>query len=368
MSNMSGGRIMIMAGGTGGHLFPALAVADYLRARGVEVRWLGSRGGMESRLVPKHNYPIDYISISGLRGKGVLGWLLAPYKINIAILQALRLMLKFKPDAVLGMGGFVTGPGGVAALLMSKPLIIHEQNAIAGLTNRLLSKIADRVLQAFPGALKVKGVETVGNPIRDSISKIEQTEMQGGPLRLLVVGGSLGALALNETIPQALAQMEPSSRPQVRHQCGERHLDSARAAYDAVGVEAQVTPFIDDMAEAYSWADLVICRAGALTVSELAAVGVASILIPFPHAVDDHQTANGQFLVNASGAEMVQQSELSAERLSSMLTRYCQEPEAGRELLKQMAANAKSLAKPESAAEVASICARAMNLELRDVA
>lgn len=359
---------MIMAGGTGGHLFPALAVADYLRARGVEVRWLGSRGGMESRLVPKHNYPIDYISISGLRGKGVLGWLLAPYKINIAIFQALRLMLKFKPDAVLGMGGFVTGPGGIAALLMSKPLIIHEQNAIAGLTNRLLSKIADRVLQAFPGALKVKGVATVGNPIRDSISKLEQTEMQDGPLRLLVVGGSLGALALNETIPQALAQMEPSTRPQVRHQCGERHLDAAKTAYDAAAVAAQVTPFIDDMAEAYSWADLVICRAGALTVSELAAVGVASILIPYPHAVDDHQTANGQFLVSAGGAEMLQQSDLTAESLGSMLTKYCQQPEVGRVLLKQMAANAKSLAKPEATAEVAAICARAMNFELRDVA
>lgn len=300
------GRIMIMAGGTGGHLFPALAVADYLRERGVEVRWLGARGGMESRLVPKHDFAIDYISISGLRGKGLLGWLLAPYKINLAIMQALRLMLKFKPDAVLGMGGFVTGPGGVAAFLMGKPLIIHEQNAIAGLTNRLLSKLADHVLQAFPYALKMKNVKTVGNPIRESICNVKSTiDMQNfeQPMRLLVVGGSLGAQALNETIPQALAQMDAANRPEVRHQCGERHLDDAKTAYKEVAVEANVVPFIDDMADAYRWADLVICRAGALTVSELAAAGVPSILVPFPYAVDDHQTANGQFLVNAGGAE-----------------------------------------------------------------
>ncbi|MCW8825321.1 MAG: undecaprenyldiphospho-muramoylpentapeptide beta-N-acetylglucosaminyltransferase, partial [Gammaproteobacteria bacterium] len=264
------GRIMIMAGGTGGHLFPALAVADYLRERGVEVRWLGAEGGMESRLIPKHDFAIDYISIGGLRGKGILGWILAPYKINIAIFQALRLMLKFKPDAVLGMGGFVTGPGGVAALLMSKPLIIHEQNAIAGLTNRLLSKIADHVLQAFPNALKVKGVQTVGNPIRLSICQIKRSEKDSGPIRLLVVGGSLGAQALNETIPQSIAQMDSSSCPEVWHQCGERHVDAARDSYTQAGVDAKVVPFIDDMAEAYSWADLVICRAGALTVSELA--------------------------------------------------------------------------------------------------
>jgi UDP-N-acetylglucosamine--N-acetylmuramyl-(pentapeptide) pyrophosphoryl-undecaprenol N-acetylglucosamine transferase len=360
---MSAGRIMIMAGGTGGHLFPALAVADYLRARGVEVRWLGARGGMESRLVPKHDYAIDYISIGGLRGNGLLGWLLAPYKINIAIFQALRLMLKFRPDAVLGMGGFVTGPGGVAALLMSKPLIIHEQNAIAGLTNRLLAKIADHVLQAFPNALKVKGVKTVGNPIRQAITQIELAERTSGPLHLLVVGGSLGAQALNVVIPQALARMSVASRPEVWHQCGERHLDAARSGYQQAAIEARVVPFIDDMAEAYRWADLVICRAGALTVSELAAAGIPSILVPFPHAVDDHQTANGQFLVRAGGAEMVQQSELSAEHLAAMLDKYCSEPQAGRELLQGMSQRAKSLAKPQSTAEVANICAAAMGIE-----
>jgi len=364
---MSSGRIMIMAGGTGGHLFPALAVADYLRKRGVEVRWLGACGGMESRLVPKHDFAIDYISIGGLRGKGLLGWLLAPYKINLAIFQALLLMFKFKPDAVLGMGGFVTGPGGVAAFLLGKPLIIHEQNAIAGLTNRLLSKIADHVLQAFPDALKVKGVETVGNPIRDSICQVEPSN-EDGPIRLLVVGGSLGAMALNEIIPQAIARLEPVSRPVVWHQCGERHLDAAKVAYDNAGVEARVVPFINDMAEAYRWSDLIICRAGALTVSELAAAGVASILIPFPYAVDDHQTANGQFLVSAGGAEMVQQSELSVERLGSMLANYCIDPEAGREVLKQMSKSAKTLAKPESTAEVATICASAMGIELGEVA
>lgn len=370
---MSSGRIMIMAGGTGGHLFPALAVADYLRERGVEVRWLGARAGMESRLVPKHHFDIDYISISGLRGKGLVGWLLAPYRINLALFQALRVMFKFRPDAVLGMGGFVTGPGGVAALLLGKPLIIHEQNAIAGLTNRLLAKIADHVLQAFPGALKGKGVETVGNPIRASICQVEQSyqetrQTEAGPIRLLVVGGSLGAQALNETIPQAIGRIAAAARPEVWHQCGERHLSGAQASYEQAGITARVVPFIDDMAAAYRWADLVICRAGALTVSELAAAGVPSILVPFPYAVDDHQTANGQFLVGAGGAELVQQSELSAERLAEMLTPYCVDPEAGRELLQQMAQRAHSLAKPESTEVVATICARAMNIELREVA
>ncbi|MDH3355356.1 MAG: undecaprenyldiphospho-muramoylpentapeptide beta-N-acetylglucosaminyltransferase [Chromatiales bacterium] len=365
---MSHGRIMIMAGGTGGHLFPALAVADYLRERGVEVRWLGAKGGMESRLVPKHDFAIDYISIGGLRGKGVLGWLLAPYKINIAIFQALRLMMKFKPDAVLGMGGFVTGPGGVAALIMGKPLIIHEQNAIAGLTNRLLSKIADYVLQAFPNALKANGVKTVGNPIRQSICQIEQSGEKSGTIRLLIIGGSLGAQALNETVPQAVAQLDSSSRPEIWHQCGERHIDAAKAVYDEAGVEAKVIPFIDDMADAYRWADLVLCRAGALTVSELAAAGVPSILVPFPYAVDDHQTANGQFLVNAGGAEMVQQSELNSERLGTMLASYCMDPEAGRKALQKMAQQAKNLAKPESTAEVSTICAGAMGIQLSEVA
>jgi len=355
---------MIMAGGTGGHLFPALAVADYLRARGVEVRWLGARGGMESHLVPGHDFEIDYISIGGLRGKGLLGWFLAPYKINIAIFQALRLMFLFKPDAVLGMGGFVTGPGGVAALMMGKPLIIHEQNAIAGLTNRLLSKMADHVLQAFPDALKVKGVHTVGNPIRESICQIEQGEKRDGAIRLLVVGGSLGAMALNETIPQAIARMQSSKYPEVWHQCGERHLDAAKTAYANAGVEARVVSFIDDMAAAYRWADLVICRSGALTVSELAAAGVPAILVPFPYAVDDHQTANGQFLVNEGAAEMVQQSDLSEERLGSIIDRYCDDPIAGREMLKNMARSAKRLARPESTAEVATICAGAMGFEL----
>ncbi len=365
------GRIMIMAGGTGGHLFPALAVADYLRDRGVEVRWLGARGGMESRLVPKHNYLIDYVSIGGLRGKGLIGWLLAPYKINIAIFQALRLMLKFKPDAVLGMGGFVTGPGGVAALLLSRPLIIHEQNAIAGLTNRLLARVADWVLQAFPDALAARGAVTVGNPVRESISNLNavaEGQDPEQPMHLLVIGGSLGARALNETIPQALAQMDGADRPEVRHQCGVQHFDGAKAAYREAAVEAGVVPFIDDMARAYRWADLVICRAGALTVSELAAAGVPSILVPFPYAVDDHQSANGQLLVDAGGAEMVQQSAFTVASLGAILNRYFKDPIKGRELLGSMAQNAHALARPQATAEVASICAAAMGIELGGVA
>lgn len=357
---MSGARILIMAAGTGGHVFPALAVAHYLSERGHQVSWLGTQRGMEAELVPANGFEIDTIAIAGLRGNGLSGWLVAPLRISRAIIQALGVVRRRQPDAVLGMGGFVTGPGGVAAKLSGTPLLIHEQNAIAGLTNRLLSKVANRVLEAFPNTFVGNKVSHTGNPVRSDIAALaapaERFAGREGRLRLLVVGGSLGALALNEMIPQALAAMSEEQRPEVHHQCGKRHHDVTAAAYTAAGVNAEVMPFIDDMAAQYEWADLVICRAGALTVSELALAGVASILVPYPYAVDDHQTANGGFLVEQGAAQLVQQRELSAESLAEMLNGFCGDRVAGRKQLLAMAENARRLATPEATAEVAAAC------------
>ncbi|MCW8917805.1 MAG: undecaprenyldiphospho-muramoylpentapeptide beta-N-acetylglucosaminyltransferase [Gammaproteobacteria bacterium] len=357
---MSGARILIMAGGTGGHVFPALAVASYLRERGHQVSWLGTRRGMEAELVPAHGFEIDYIAIAGLRGNGLLGWLAAPLRISHALVQALGVMRRRRPQAVLGMGGFVTGPGGVAARLSGRPLLIHEQNAIAGLTNRLLSHIASRVLEAFPATFSASKVRHVGNPVRGDIAALAAPEERfagrQGPLRLLVVGGSLGALALNELIPAALALLPVTDRPEVRHQCGRRHLEVTEAAYETAGVEGEVFPFIDDMAAQYGWADLVICRAGALTVSELALAGVASILIPFPYAVDDHQSANGGYLVKEGAAQLVQQRDLDSAALAEMVGGYCRDPVAGREKLVAMAQRARRLAMPGATAAVAAAC------------
>ncbi|MEN8169470.1 MAG: undecaprenyldiphospho-muramoylpentapeptide beta-N-acetylglucosaminyltransferase [Pseudomonadota bacterium] len=357
---MSGARILIMAGGTGGHVFPALAVAHYLSEHGHQVSWLGTRRGMESELVPANGFDIDYISIAGLRGNGLLGWLQAPLRISRAVVQALGVMRRRRPHAVLGMGGFVTGPGGVAAKLSGRPLLIHEQNAIAGLTNRLLSRIANRVLEAFPDTFAGTKVSHCGNPVRSDIAALvapdERFAGREGRLRLLVVGGSLGALALNEMIPEALAAMPEALRPEVCHQSGKRHLDVTRTAYDRAGVNAEVMPFIDDMAARYGWADLVICRAGALTVSELALAGVASILVPYPYAVDDHQSANGGYLVEQDAAQLVQQRDLTPELLAGMLDSFCVDIRAGREKLMLMAQNARRLARPGATAEVASAC------------
>jgi UDP-N-acetylglucosamine--N-acetylmuramyl-(pentapeptide) pyrophosphoryl-undecaprenol N-acetylglucosamine transferase len=357
---MSGARILIMAGGTGGHVFPALAVAHYLREQGHQVSWLGTRRGMEAELVPANGFEIDYISIAGLRGNGLLGWLAAPLRISLAIVQALGVMRQRRPQAVLGMGGFVTGPGGVAAKLSSRSLLIHEQNAIAGLTNRLLSRIADRVLEAFPETFSGDKVTHTGNPVRNDIASLEAPEERfashQGPLRLLVVGGSLGALALNEMIPDALALLPEEIRPVVRHQSGVRHLEVTRTAYEKAGVVGEVMPFIDDMAAQYGWSDLVICRAGALTVSELALVGVPAILVPYPHAVDDHQSANGSYLVAEGAAQLVQQRDLSAGSLAEMVGRFCRDVEAGRKELVVMAQNARRLARPGATAEVAAAC------------
>ncbi|MCK4833563.1 MAG: undecaprenyldiphospho-muramoylpentapeptide beta-N-acetylglucosaminyltransferase, partial [Gammaproteobacteria bacterium] len=292
---------MIMAGGTGGHVFPALAVADELRSRGIPVVWLGTKAGIESRLVPQAGYPIEWMSITGLRGKNTLTLLLAPVRITMACWQALTVLLRRKPCAVLGMGGFASGPGGLMAWLIRKPLLVHEQNAIAGLTNKILAKFAKVVLQAFPAVFK--GATTTGNPVRQSICDIDQPEsrfakqdLQQRKLRLLVIGGSLGAVKLNEIIPAALAEINEDERPDVIHQTGLKNIESAKAIYADAGVDAKVEAFIDDMPAVYEWADLVICRSGAMTVFELAAVGVASILVPYPHAVDDHQTHNAYYL------------------------------------------------------------------------
>lgn len=353
--------VMIMAGGTGGHVFPALAVADILRKSGAHVEWLGTPRGIENSLVPAANIELHHISVEGVRGKGVLGLIKAPFLIVLAVLQAVSVFKKVKPNVVIGFGGFASGPGGLAAKLLSKPLVIHEQNAIAGTTNRLLSKIATRVLAAFDGAFAVAKVDAqvVGNPVREIIANLptpaerydERTEKKEA-LHLLVLGGSLGAKAINDLVPQALAKLPAHERPVVRHQAGKNHLEATIANYMQHQVNAKVDAFVDDMAAAYAWADIVICRAGALTVSELAAAGVASLLIPLPTAIDDHQTYNAKILVNAGAGIVMAQQELTAEKLAALLIDQLHE----RANLKPMATNARSLALPQAAETVATIC------------
>ncbi len=359
-------RVMIMAGGTGGHVFPALAVANELRARGVEVFWLGTRKGLEARVVPEADIDIEWVSISGLRGKGLVGWLLAPLRLVTAVAQSMAIVFRRRPMAVLGMGGFVSGPGGLVASLLRKPLLIHEQNAVAGLTNRLLAKVADKVLVAFPGTFgNIKSVLALGNPVREEIAALPEPERRfadrKGALRLLVVGGSLGAQALNEVVPQALAMMDAKQRPEIWHQAGSRNIDAARGQYESLNVAVRVEPFIDDMAQAYGWADLVLCRSGALTISELAAAGVGALLVPFPYAVDDHQTANGRYLVDAGAAQLLPQSELSAERLKDVLSGLMEDCRQGRKQLLAMAQKARALAKPDATRQVADLCMEACN-------
>jgi UDP-N-acetylglucosamine--N-acetylmuramyl-(pentapeptide) pyrophosphoryl-undecaprenol N-acetylglucosamine transferase len=342
---------LIMAGGTGGHVFPALAVAEQLRTRGWPVHWLGTHAGLEARVVPPTGIPVHWISVKGLRGKGIARKLAAPFMLLWALLQAGAVLLRVRPAAVLGMGGFTTGPGGIMAWVLRRPLVIHEQNSIAGLTNRLLAPFAVRVMEAFPGSLK--GALHTGNPVRASIAEAPFIAPQPGLRRprLLVVGGSLGAAALNEQVPAAVAGIEPAQRPEIWHQTGIKLIEAARAAYTQTGVEARLDAFIEDMAEAYRWADLVLCRAGALTVAELAAVGVGSILVPYPYAVDDHQTANAQYLVEAGAAVLLPQSEMDVARLQRELA-LLQQPEA----LVQMAQRARDRALPQAAAVVAQAC------------
>ena len=375
--------VLIMAGGTGGHVFPALAVADELRLRGVPVVWLGTKAGIESRLVPAAGYPIEWLSITGLRGKNSLTLLIAPFRLVVACWQALRVLLKRKPCAVLGMGGFASGPGGLMAWLMRKPLLVHEQNAIAGLTNKILSGFATTVLQAFPNVFKQ--ARTTGNPVRQSICELDEPlkrfEKRSGEeqkLRVLVIGGSLGAVKLNQIIPQALARISVENRPDVIHQTGEKNFSSAITFYEdenvAISDEVnggknnknknsndssndknntiKVKAFIDDMPGVYQWADLVICRSGAMTVFELAAAGVASVLIPYPHAVDDHQTQNALYLERAGAAIIKQQSDLTADWIVELLEDFS----ANREKLKEMAVAARKLAIPHSAKTIADAC------------
>lgn len=317
---------LVMAGGTGGHVIPALALADALRARTHRVVWMGSPAGIEARLVPAAGYPVEWITVSGLRGKGMLSWMLAPFRLVRAWWQAQRALSRVAPDAVVGMGGFASGPGGLAAFLARTPLVVHEQNAVPGLTNRVLARLAARVFEAFPRSFAARSsidAECVGNPVRAAIAALPAPRARltdrAGRVRLLVLGGSQGASALNAAAPRALARLATDQRPLVRHQAGARMLDDARAAYAAAGVDAEVVPFIDDMAAAYGWADLVLCRSGAMTVSELAAAGLAAVLVPFPAAVDDHQTANARWLVDAGAARLLPQAELSAEALAALL-------------------------------------------------
>ncbi len=346
-------RVMILAGGTGGHIFPALAVAEVLRAQGCEVKWMGTRAGLESRVVPNEGIPIEWLAIAGFRGKGVLAQLQAPFKLLAACWQAGRILHQFMPDVVLGMGGFVAGPGGLMARLMGIPLVIHEQNRIPGTTNRLLVKWSAKALEAFPGSFKAKvGALCVGNPLRQSIveamavAKPEREKVA----RLLILGGSLGAKALNEVIPHAIALL--GGKVEIRHQTGEAMCAATKALYASLGLEAEVVAFIEDMAEAYLWADLAICRAGAVTLSELAYAALPSILIPFPFAIDDHQTANARYLKDADAALLIPQHQLTPQRLAEELKNLIQVPGC----LRTMAGNALSLAKPDAAQKVAEIC------------
>ena len=371
--------LMVMAGGTGGHVYPALAVADALRARGWEVFWLGTRAGLEARVVPAAGIEMVWVSMGGMRGKSVLKKLLLPLMLLVAFGQSLRVILQRRPDVVLGMGGYTAFPGGMMASLLNRPLVIHEQNSVGGLTNRVLACLADRVLTAFPQAFKNEmdkpipcrsvATEWVGNPVRSGIAAMairsgiaamansERTDIattirapHSGPLRLLVVGGSLGASALNDLVPKALALVPADKRPLVVHQSGRQHLEVLRANYAAAGVEAEVCDYIEDMADAYRTCDFAICRAGAMTVAELACAGVPAVLVPFPFAVDDHQTGNAEFLSAAGAAWLVQQKDLSAEKLAALMSGL------DRDTLAAMSEKALSLAKPDATRQVADIC------------
>jgi UDP-N-acetylglucosamine--N-acetylmuramyl-(pentapeptide) pyrophosphoryl-undecaprenol N-acetylglucosamine transferase len=356
--------VLIMAGGTGGHVFPALAVAAELSARGVAVAWLGTRRGLEARVVPAAGYPLETMRVSGLRGKGVLRLLLAPFMLVVALLQALLIQLRLRPCAVLGMGGFAAGPGGVIAWLLRRPLLVHEQNSVAGMTNRWLLPFARTVMEAFPGSLPAKyhPVHT-GNPVRAEITQLpspaERFAARSGALRVLVIGGSLGAHALNETVPAAVQQLAAGQSLQLYHQTGSADVATVQAAYAAFDMDARVDAFIEDMAAAYAWADVVICRAGALTVAELAVVGVASILVPYPHATDDHQTGNARFLADAGAAILMPQATLTADKLAGLLTDFLEQ----RGLLEEMAARAQALALPDAARRVAALILQAAGID-----
>lgn len=342
--------ILIMAGGTGGHIFPGLAVADEMRAAGWNVVWMGARGGMEERLVPSRGYQAAWIRARAARGKGLLQKLLLPANLLFSFWESARHIRRIKPDVVLGLGGYVAFPGGMMASLLNRPLALHEQNAIAGLANRVLSGVCDKVMVAFPDALK--GAEWTGNPVRSEIAALaapaERFAGRGGPLRILVVGGSLGAQALNEALPKAIPLL--AEKPRVVHQSGEKHLEALKSHYRDAGVDGELVAFIDDMARRYAEADLVICRAGAVTIAELSAGGLASVLVPFPYAVDDHQTANARFLADRGAAVLLPQKDLTPERLAQLIQSL------DRNKLLEMAKKARALGKPDAARLVAQRC------------
>jgi UDP-N-acetylglucosamine--N-acetylmuramyl-(pentapeptide) pyrophosphoryl-undecaprenol N-acetylglucosamine transferase len=341
-----------MAGGTGGHIFPGLAVAEALRERGWRVHWLGAPGSMESRIVPPRGFALETIDFGGVRGKGFKTLFLLPLRLLRAFWQALQVVRRVQPDVLVGLGGYITFPGGMMGTLLGKPLVLHEQNSVAGMANKVLAGIADRVFTAFPRVLKK--AEWVGNPLRAEFLRQPAPEVRlagrTGPLRLLVVGGSLGAKALNDTVPQALALMPADQRPLVVHQSGEKQIDALRANYSAAGVQAELTPFIDDTAQAFADADLIVCRAGASTVTEIAAVGAAALFVPYPHAVDDHQTTNARFLADAGGAWLVPQTEMTPQMLAHKLQTV------QREQLINMGRKAKHMEKTNAVAAVVAAC------------
>jgi UDP-N-acetylglucosamine--N-acetylmuramyl-(pentapeptide) pyrophosphoryl-undecaprenol N-acetylglucosamine transferase len=346
-----------MAGGTGGHVFPALAVAEVLRGRGADVFWIGTRAGMEARLVPQHGFPMEWIRIEGVRGKGLGQLISAPAKLLSAVREASAILRRRDPDVVVGMGGFVSGPGGLAAFLQRRPLVIQEQNSVPGMTNKWLARVAECVFQAFPETFPAaRDARTSGNPVRAGIIALpapaKRLATRAGKARLLVIGGSLGAKALNEIVPRALALLPVSERPLVRHQAGERTLAVAEKGYAEAGVEAEIVPFIADMAAAYGWADLVVCRAGALTVSEIAAAGLPAVFVPFPFAVDDHQVGNARYLSNAGAARLVLQRDLTPARLADELSALLSDP--ARRLAMADAGRAK--ARIDAAERIADAC------------
>lgn len=348
--------ILIMAGGTGGHVFPGLAVANYLQRAGWRIVWLGTENGMEMKLVPGHGYQTEAISFSGLRGKRLMAWLLLPLRLIRAFMQSMAVIRRVNPDVVLGMGGYPAFPGGMMASLLNKPLIIHEQNSLPGLTNRMLAKLADKIMLGFPNAIHANPAKTVfsGNPVRAEIAQIDppQKRLSGreGRLTILVIGGSLGAQILNSVVPEALKSMAEQHRPFIVHQAGVLHFETTRRRYADLQLQGEVLAFIENIAERYAACDLVLCRAGALTIAELSAAGVASILVPYPHAVDDHQTSNARFLAHAGAALLVPQPEFTAQKLTELLTQLT------RDKLLNMAMMARSLAKPDAAAVVAEAC------------
>lgn len=363
MSDASATKVLVMAGGTGGHVFPALAVANVLRDQGVEIQWLGTAKRIEAKLVPEAGIKLNCIEVEGVRGKGKLSLVLAPFKLLTALWQAAKVLRQVRPDVVIGFGGFASGPGGFMAKLMGIPLVIHEQNAIAGTTNKLLRPLANTVMQAFPGALASAAV--VGNPVRADIVELPAPaeRMQGrssntGTRNLLVVGGSLGAKAINEIMPTALKLMAADIRPAVWHQAGRDHEESTQELYQQCGInDAKVEAFVDDMAAAYRWADIIVCRAGALTVSELTAAGLAAVLIPYPWAIDDHQAKNAQVLVSANAGRMHRQDSLNAAALAAELTGLLSD---SAQLIK-MAESARALALPNAAEDVAQACLELCN-------